>query len=78
MSENPLKPKADDDANFNQINPGDQEKTYYMACRATPGCEGREVKLIFEHKKEFALGGYAGATRRYLCTTCNRPFHVTL
>ena len=48
-------------------------KQVWMACRATPGCQGKEALIVFRTK--LATGG---KTIRYRCLGCKGSFHVTL
>ena len=55
---------------------GDAAKPVWLACRATPGCEGKYAKLSWRKK---LMDGMVerGETFRYRCTTCNKVFHIT-
>lgn len=50
----------------------EKPKLIWMACRATPGCEGRTANLV----RNFETAG--GRVVRYVCTTCNRHWHVPI
>lgn len=45
----------------------------WVACRATPDCEGKSarIEILFPQSES------GGRTTRYICLTCNRPFHIT-
>lgn len=52
-----------------------EEKPVWIACRATPGCEGNYAVIVWNKQ---VMDGMLplGNSIRYRCTTCNRPFHV--
>ena len=45
----------------------------WVSCRGSLKCEGKESKLI-----SVRPNGAGSKVLRYRCTTCNRPFHITL
>lgn len=48
-------------------------KVVWIACRATPKCEGKQAVVVRKVARE---GG--GSSTRFQCKTCGRPFHVTI
>jgi len=55
----------------NNPRPGD---IVWVACRGSgERCEGTQAKIIFIHR--LPTGGRAF---RYVCQTCNHPFHVAV
>lgn len=51
--------------------PEKSDDVVWMACRGGRNCEGKHARLVRRWKNE---GG--GSSIRYICLTCNRPFHV--
>lgn len=51
--------------------PQDPDKLYWISCRATKNCEGKQAKLVFTRE-----GGVDGRIQRFRCVTCNRTFHA--
>lgn len=47
-------------------------KPIWMSCRATPGCEGKYVTMIFSQNQ-----GLGGTVYRYRCLTCKGTFHIS-
>ena len=56
-----------------------QKKTVWIACRATPGCDGNVAVLEQEFDHQVMIGkesAYGGKAIRYVCQKCGRAFHV--
>jgi len=60
------------------------KKKVWIACRATPECEGTYAEIVFERSQGQdgrALGSFlpvaGGKIVRYRCLTCGRSFHVS-
>lgn len=51
--------------------PKPPKKMVWVACRATPGCEGKQATVVFSKKTP---GG--GSVTRYKCGTCGGAFHI--
>jgi hypothetical protein len=49
----------------------EDEGVVWMSCRASEKCEGTHAKIARKWK-----GESGGAAVRYVCTTCNKPFHI--
>ena len=49
-----------------------EQPPIWFACRATPGCPGQQARIRF--KRRLAEGQIQ---TRYICTTCEKPFHLT-
>ena len=47
----------------------------WIACRATPDCEGKYAAQRISGERNLEAGG--GSWLRYQCLTCGRPFHIT-
>ena len=47
----------------------------WIACRATPDCEGKYAAQRISGERNLEAGG--GSWLRYQCLTCGRPFHFT-
>lgn len=52
-----------------------EEKVVWIACRATPGCEGNQAVIVFNKTLHDGMLPQ-GTAIRYRCTTCKKPFHV--
>ena len=52
------------------------KKPLWIACRGTPGCEGKQAVAVFTRRSE-NISDYGGQTTRYRCLTCGKPFHIT-
>lgn len=59
----------------NMVIPKDP-KPVWVACRATPGCEGKQAVVVFTRNTN-SIADLSGTTTRYRCLKCNRPFHIT-
>ena len=56
-------------------NTDDTKKQVWMACRATPGCEGKYAVLVW---RKPVMDGMVpqGESFRYRCLTCQQAFHI--
>ena len=50
---------------------GTDKDIVWMKCRASERCEGNYAKISRQWK-----GNSGGSAVRYVCQTCNTPFHV--
>jgi len=58
------------------------KKPVWIACRATPGCQGHQAVILWQHRFDPAgiqgvkIADGSGKAIRYRCLTCNHDFHI--
>ena len=56
--------------------PGKKKNVIWMACRGSPGCEGKYAEVTLTRRNSFMDGG--GTWNRYQCQTCKKAWSITL